>query len=174
MEFKMPARLVLALGAESKLDVVPEALEFALPFSTLEDAHKVDNKLRTLERTNFGKGSRIRMAVVGCGYAGVELAATVAERLQDGGIVQAINVDSTICPTAPPGNREAANMHGETILYKDEISQTQSKHSKYDKGKTLYRQLVYSVQKYENTTGGQTCIHQTKPIQQVDNHAAIK
>lgn len=48
------------------------------------------------------------MAVVGCGYAGVELAATVAERLQDGGIVQAINVDTTICPTAPPGNREAA------------------------------------------------------------------
>ncbi|KAK7859387.1 alternative nad(p)h-ubiquinone oxidoreductase c1 [Quercus suber] len=94
------ARLVLALGAESKLDVVPEALEFALPFSTLEDAHKVDNKLRTLERTNFGKGSPIRMAVVGCGYAGVELAATVPERLQDGGIVQAINVDSTICPTA--------------------------------------------------------------------------
>nr|POF17269.1 alternative nad(p)h-ubiquinone oxidoreductase c1, chloroplastic/mitochondrial [Quercus suber] len=104
----MTARLVLALGAESKLDVVPGALEFALPFSTLEDAHKVDNKLRTLERTNFGKGSPIRVAVVGCGYAGVELAATVAERLQDGGIVQAINVDTTICPTAPPGNREAA------------------------------------------------------------------
>ncbi|KAL4632738.1 hypothetical protein ACB092_04G071800 [Castanea dentata] len=100
--------LVLALGAESKLDFVPGALEFALPFSTLEDAHKVDNKLRTLERTNFGKGSPIRVAVVGCGYAGVELAATVAERLQDGGIVQAINVDTTICPTAPPGNREAA------------------------------------------------------------------
>lgn len=32
------ARLVLALGAESKLDVVPGAVEFALPFSTLEDA----------------------------------------------------------------------------------------------------------------------------------------
>ncbi|KAF3943433.1 hypothetical protein CMV_030009 [Castanea mollissima] len=104
----MTARLVLALGAESKLDFVPGALEFALPFSTLEDAHKVDNKLRTLERTNFGKGSPIRVAVVGCGYAGVELAATVAERLQDGGIVQAINVDTIICPTAPPGNREAA------------------------------------------------------------------
>ncbi|KAL7253453.1 hypothetical protein ACSBR1_007899 [Camellia fascicularis] len=30
--------LVLALGAESKVDVVPGAAEFALPFSTLEDA----------------------------------------------------------------------------------------------------------------------------------------
>lgn len=100
--------LVLALGAESKLDVVPGASEFALPFSTLEDAHKVDNKLRTLERKYFGKDSPICVAVVGCGYAGVELAATVAERLQDRGIVQAINVETTICPTAPPGNREVA------------------------------------------------------------------
>lgn len=33
-----PARLVLALGAEAKLDIVPGAAEFALPFSTLEDA----------------------------------------------------------------------------------------------------------------------------------------
>lgn len=32
------ARLVLALGAEPKLDLVPGAMEYALPFSTLEDA----------------------------------------------------------------------------------------------------------------------------------------
>lgn len=100
--------LVLALGADTKLDVVPGALEFALPFSTLDDALKVDNKLREMERRNFGKDSLIRVAVVGCGYSGVELAATVSERLQDRGIVQAINVDTTICPTAPYGNREAA------------------------------------------------------------------
>ncbi|OMP01153.1 FAD-dependent pyridine nucleotide-disulfide oxidoreductase [Corchorus olitorius] len=100
--------LVLALGAESKLDIVPGALEYALPFSTLEDACKVDKKLRALERRNFGKDSLIRVTVVGCGYSGVELAATVSERLQDRGIVQAINVETTICPTAPAGNREAA------------------------------------------------------------------
>lgn len=100
--------LVLALGAEAKLDVVPGAIEFALPFSTLDDARKVDHKLRTLERRNFRKESAIRVAVVGCGYSGVELAATVSERLQDRGTVQAINVETTICPNAPPGNREAA------------------------------------------------------------------
>ncbi|XP_038692204.1 alternative NAD(P)H-ubiquinone oxidoreductase C1, chloroplastic/mitochondrial isoform X3 [Tripterygium wilfordii] len=100
--------LVLALGAEAKLDVVPGALEFALPFSNLEDASMVDNKLKALERKNFAKHSIISVAVVGCGYAGVELAATIAERLQDRGTVQAINVETTICPTAPPGNREAA------------------------------------------------------------------
>lgn len=69
---------------------------------------KVDNKLKGLERRNFGKGSEIRVAVVGCGYSGVELAATISERLQERGIVTAINVETTICPTAPPGNREAA------------------------------------------------------------------
>lgn len=100
--------LVLALGAESKLDIVPGAAEFAFPFSTLEDAYKVDEKLRTLERKYFGKDSPIRVTVVGCGYSGVELAATVSERLQDKGVVHAINVETTILPNAPPGNREAA------------------------------------------------------------------
>jgi len=123
------------LGAGAKLDTVPGAAEFAFPFSTLEDAcvrvwlfdfmywtigrtfvftallvslQKVDNKLKELERRKFGKDSLIRVAVVGCGYSGVELAATVSERLQDRGLVQAINVNTTILPTAPPGNREAA------------------------------------------------------------------
>ncbi|XP_071901181.1 uncharacterized protein [Coffea arabica] len=32
------ARLVLALGAQAKLESVPGAAEYALPFSTLEDA----------------------------------------------------------------------------------------------------------------------------------------
>ncbi|CAN0924512.1 Alternative NAD(P)H-ubiquinone oxidoreductase C1, chloroplastic/mitochondrial [Linum grandiflorum] len=101
-------RLVLALGSEAKLDVVPGSAEFALPFSTLEDALKVDHMLTELERRNFAKKAPISVCIVGCGYAGVELAATVSERLQDRGVVRAINVENMICPTAPPGNREAA------------------------------------------------------------------
>ncbi|XP_027341715.1 alternative NAD(P)H-ubiquinone oxidoreductase C1, chloroplastic/mitochondrial isoform X1 [Abrus precatorius] len=100
--------LVLALGAEAKLDVVPGAAEFAIPFSTLEDARKVNYKLTALERKTFGKDFQISVAVVGCGYSGVELAATLAERLHNRGIVRAINVETMICPNAPPGNREAA------------------------------------------------------------------
>ena len=45
---------------------------------------------------------------MGCGYSGVELAATISERLQDRGKVIGINFDTNICPTAPSGNREAA------------------------------------------------------------------
>ncbi|CAL9117733.1 unnamed protein product [Musa textilis] len=101
--------LVLALGAEAKLDVVPGSAEYALPFSTLEDACRVNKNLKALERERFGKDSSpIRVAIVGCGYSGVELAATISERLQNNGIVQAINVETTICPSAPSGNREAA------------------------------------------------------------------
>lgn len=101
--------LVLALGAEAKLDVVPGALEFALPFSTLEDAIRLEKQLRALERKKFGnRESPIHVIVVGSGYCGVELAATIAERLADRGKVQVVNVESTICPSAPVGNREAA------------------------------------------------------------------
>ncbi|KAG0476307.1 hypothetical protein HPP92_013148 [Vanilla planifolia] len=101
--------LVLALGAAAKLDAVPGSAEFAYPFITLEDAIKVDEQLKLLERKHFGKDSSpISVAIVGCGYSGVELAATISERLQEHGIVQAINVQTSICPSAPSGNRESA------------------------------------------------------------------
>lgn len=77
--------------------------------SSLAMVQRVDKKLKVLERERFGKDSSpIRVAIVGCGYSGVELAATISERLQNNGIVQAINVETTICPNAPSGNREAA------------------------------------------------------------------
>ncbi|KAL6588162.1 hypothetical protein OROMI_001140 [Orobanche minor] len=100
--------LVLALGAEAKLDAVPGSIENAFPFSTLEDAHRVNEKLGALEREFFGKDSPIRVSIVGCGYSGVELAATILERLQARGVVQAINVNKTILSNAPLGNRESA------------------------------------------------------------------
>lgn len=100
--------LVLALGAEPNLDLVPGAMEFALPFYTLNDAIRVNEKLSKLERRNFKTGAAIKVAVVGCGYGGVELAATISERLQDRGTVQAINVSKSILTSAPDGNREAA------------------------------------------------------------------
>lgn len=78
------------------------------PFSTLNDACKVNEKLTKLERENFGKKNPIRVVVVGLGYSGVELAATISERLEGKGVVQAIGVDSSILPNAPSGNKEAA------------------------------------------------------------------
>ncbi|EFJ21917.1 hypothetical protein SELMODRAFT_268023 [Selaginella moellendorffii] len=102
--------LVLALGAETKMDMVPGALEHALPFSTLEDALRLEKRLEELERERFGpKQLPIDVAVVGSGYCGIELSATVAERLGERGRVQVIDVNSEICPSAPTGNREKAS-----------------------------------------------------------------
>ncbi|XP_040381057.1 alternative NAD(P)H-ubiquinone oxidoreductase C1, chloroplastic/mitochondrial isoform X2 [Oryza brachyantha] len=101
--------LVLALGAEAKIDVVPGSAEYAIPFTTLDDALKVESQLKMLERRRFGRSiPDIQVAIVGLGYSGVELAATISERLKNTGTVQAINVQTTICPSAPPGNRDAA------------------------------------------------------------------
>ncbi|GKE06743.1 hypothetical protein Tco_1398761, partial [Tanacetum coccineum] len=69
---------------------------------------KVIKKLTKLERDNFDKEDPIRMVIVRLGYSGVELAATVSERLEGKGVVQAISVDSSMLPTTPPGNKEAA------------------------------------------------------------------
>nr|GEX59625.1 alternative NAD(P)H-ubiquinone oxidoreductase C1, chloroplastic/mitochondrial [Tanacetum cinerariifolium] len=84
------AGLVLSLGAEPKLDIIRGAVEFALSFSTLDDALKVNDKLTKLERENLDKADLIRMVIVGLGYSRVELAATVSERLEGKGVVQAI------------------------------------------------------------------------------------
>lgn len=101
--------LLLALGSESKRDIVPGAEEHALPFSSLEDVLVIDNQLRRLEQKKFGaEKSLIQLVVVGAGYSGVELAATLAERLGDRGKVQVVDVTPDICSSAPAGNREAA------------------------------------------------------------------
>ncbi|MCO5575937.1 hypothetical protein L7F22_029744 [Adiantum nelumboides] len=101
--------LVLALGSESKRDFVPGAVEYALPFSSLEDVLEIERQLKKLERMRFGCGKPpIEVVVVGAGYCGVELAATLAERLGDRGKVQMVDVAPDICTSAPAGNREAA------------------------------------------------------------------
>jgi demethylphylloquinone reductase len=70
---------------------------------------RVESKLKMLERKRFGKiAPPIEVAIVGLGYSGVELTATISERLKNTGTVKAINVQTTICTTAPPGNRDAA------------------------------------------------------------------
>lgn len=101
--------LLLALGAESKRDIVPGAAEHALPFSSLEDVLEIERQLKKLEQEKFGaEKSLIQLAVVGAGYSGVELAATVAERLGDRGKVQVVDGTPDICSSAPVGNRDAA------------------------------------------------------------------
>jgi NADH:ubiquinone reductase (non-electrogenic) len=98
-------RLVLALGGETPLDLVPGATSYAYPFRTIADAYRLEERLRVLEETETEK---IRVAIAGAGYSGVELACKLADRLGERGRFRLIDIGDQILRTSPEFNREAA------------------------------------------------------------------
>jgi NADH dehydrogenase len=62
--------------------------------------------LRSLEES---KADKIRIAIVGGGYSGVELACKLAERLGERGRIRIIEATEQILRTSPEFNRETAN-----------------------------------------------------------------
>ncbi|WP_445633823.1 NAD(P)/FAD-dependent oxidoreductase [Nostoc sp. DSM 114161] len=99
-------RLVLALGGETPLDLVPGAAAYAYTFRTISDAYRLEERLRFLEESDTDK---IRVAIVGAGYSGVELACKLADRLGDRGRFRIVEIADQILRTSPEFNREAAN-----------------------------------------------------------------
>ena len=98
-------RLVLALGCETPSDLVSGVIENAIPFRSLDDAYRLDAKLRILEASSI---ERIRIAIVGGGYTGVEVACKLADRLKERGRIRLIQSRDTILPSAKQFNRNAA------------------------------------------------------------------
>ncbi|PMB09768.1 FAD-dependent oxidoreductase, partial [Fischerella thermalis CCMEE 5328] len=98
-------RLVLALGGETPLDIVPGATCYAYPFRTVTDVYRLEERLRVLEESDTDK---IRVAIVGGGYSGVELACKLADRLGSRGRFRLIELTDQILRTSPEFNREAA------------------------------------------------------------------
>ncbi len=99
-------RLVLALGGETPLDMVPGATSYAHGFRTLNDAYALEEQLRILEES---KQEKIRVAIVGGGYSGVELACKLSDRLGDRGRFRLVEMADGILRNSPEFNREAAN-----------------------------------------------------------------
>lgn len=99
-------RLVLALGGETPLDRVPGAAEYAIPFRSIADAYRLEERLRILEESDADK---IRVAIVGAGYCGVELACKLAERLGERGRLRLIELSDLILRTSTDFNRDAAH-----------------------------------------------------------------
>lgn len=97
--------LVIALGGKTPTDQVSGASDYAIPFRTLEDAYKVKEKLRILENSD---ADAIRVAVVGGGYSGVELALKIADRLGNRGKIRIIDRNSEILRDSPDFNRKTA------------------------------------------------------------------
>ncbi len=98
-------RLVLALGSETPLDIVPGAAEYALPFHSVSHAHQLQDRLRLLEASDKDK---IRVAVAGGGASGVELACKLADRLGQRGQIRLIERADRILQQSPDYNRTAA------------------------------------------------------------------
>lgn len=81
-------RLVVALGGKTPVEIVEGAKEYAIPFRTLDHAYRLKEKLRNLE---YLDQEIIRVAVVGGGYSGVELALKIADRLGERGRMRIID-----------------------------------------------------------------------------------
>ena len=99
-------RLVLAMGGETPLDMAPGVTEYGLGFRTIADAYRLEERLRILEESDKEK---IRVAIVGAGYSGVELACKLAERLGDRGRLRLIEMSDMILRTSTDFNRDAAH-----------------------------------------------------------------
>ncbi|HEY9647899.1 MAG TPA: NAD(P)/FAD-dependent oxidoreductase, partial [Chroococcidiopsis sp.] len=98
-------RLVLAMGGDTPMDAAPGVAEHAIPFRTIADAYRLEDRLRPLEQSERDK---IRVAIVGAGYSGVELACKLAERLGDRGRIRLVERGDQILRNSPTFNREAA------------------------------------------------------------------
>jgi NADH:ubiquinone reductase (non-electrogenic) len=98
-------RLVLAVGGETPMDFVPGAADYAIPFRTIADAYRLQERLRQLEESDADK---IRIAIVGAGYSGVELACKLADRIGDHARIRIIEQTDQILRSSPTHNREAA------------------------------------------------------------------
>jgi len=98
-------RLVLALGGKTRPSDIPGVKEHALPFRTLTDAHRLQQRLRHLEQSDR---EHIRVVIVGGGYTGVELGCKLADRLGKRGRIRLVDRGSEILKGSPDFNREAA------------------------------------------------------------------
>lgn len=98
-------KLVIALGADTPTGIVPGADEYGIPFRTLADAYRLEEKLRLLETL---EKDPIRVAIVGGGYIGVELACKLADRLGKRGKLRIIEMAEEILRTSTDHNRQVA------------------------------------------------------------------
>ncbi|NJN75668.1 MAG: FAD-dependent oxidoreductase, partial [Synechococcaceae cyanobacterium RL_1_2] len=98
-------RLVIGVGGCTPTGNIPGVMDYAIPFRTVDDAHRLKEKLRLLELNNPDK---IRVAIVGGGYSGVELACKISDRLGKVGRVRVIDRGPTILKQADDFNRQSA------------------------------------------------------------------
>jgi demethylphylloquinone reductase len=98
-------RLAIATGGTTPIDTIVGAKEWAIPFRTLSDAYRLEEKLKELERNNPEK---IRTVIAGGGYSGIELACKIADRLGERGRVRIVEKSNDILRNSPEFNRKTS------------------------------------------------------------------
>jgi len=116
-------RLVLALGGESAVLALPGVMEHTYRFRTIADAYRLQEKLKELE---LSERDHVRIAIVGGGYSGVELACTLADRLGERGRIRIVERSEMILPTSSTFNRDVARKtladRGVWVDYETEVT----------------------------------------------------
>ena len=99
--------LVISVGARPRIDIIPGAKEFAIPFYNVDDAYTLSKYLRVFKTKK--NDSYVRIAVIGGGYSGVEVATSVAQSLgKENVIISIIDRNTDIMHTSPSHNRITA------------------------------------------------------------------
>ena len=101
------SQLVLATGAQTQSFGIPGVVEHALGFRSLAD---VDRLQQLLQRLRQEQRPVQRLAIVGAGPSGVELACKLADLLQQSAVVELIEQGSTLLPHGRAFNREQAQL----------------------------------------------------------------
>jgi len=109
--------LVVSLGAkvdfESEKNFVKGAKEFAMPFNGLEDVKNMREKIDRMREDAKANGGERTVAVVGAGYAGVELALCLARWFEkEDGLkdvkIKLVAKDGELLRSATTGGKNAA------------------------------------------------------------------
>ncbi len=98
-------QLVVATGAQTNSFGIPGVAEHTLGFRTLADVDHLQSLIRELRQH---ARPLQRLAVVGAGASGVELACKLADLLQGSAIVELIEQGAGLLPQAKAFNREQA------------------------------------------------------------------
>jgi NADH dehydrogenase len=103
--------LVLSMGGKTPLNGVEGAEKHAIAFRDIPDAYQLEEKLRLLEAS---PAEKIRIAIVGGGYSGVELACKLRDRLGERSRIRIIEQSNTILRNSSEFNRDTAKKALET------------------------------------------------------------
>lgn len=99
------SRLVVATGGESESFGIPGVIEHALFFRSLHDLERLRQLVEALRQR---RTPLQRIAVVGAGPSGVELACKLADLLEGSAVIELIEQGATALPQAKAFNREQA------------------------------------------------------------------